>query len=317
MAIKPKSKVYPRDIEENNPTKETLYDKAQKARTEYVWANKIPIEYLRPFENHPYKVIDNEEMQNLVDSINERGILTPLTVRKISGTEYEIISGHRRFYAAKKLGFEMIPAFIYELTYEEAVIAMVDANLQREHVLPSEKAHAYKMKMDAMKKTAGRPPKNSCQVGTNSRTDEEIAEKATDSARQIQRYIRLNNLIPELLELVDEERIAFTPAVELSYLNEVEQADLVEEIRVRDATPNLSQAQRLRAISREEGLTPELIGEILAEEKANQKPTVKFPVERLQKVAPKVKESDLENFVLKACKHYYRYLQRQRNRDAR
>ena len=134
MAIKQKSKVYPRDIEENNPTKETLYDKVQKARTEYVWANKIPIEYLRPFENHPYKVIDNEEMQNLIDSINERGILTPLTVRKISGTEYEIISGHRRFYAAKKLGFEMIPAFIYELTYEEAVIAMVDANLQREHV---------------------------------------------------------------------------------------------------------------------------------------------------------------------------------------
>jgi len=317
MNIKQKSKIYPRDIEENNPTKETLYDKVQKVRAEYVWANKIPVEYLRPFENHPYKVIDNEEMQNLIDSINERGILTPLTVRKISGTEYEIISGHRRFYAAKKLGFEMIPAFIYELTYEEAVIAMVDANLQREHVLPSEKAHAYKMKMDAMKKTAGRPPKNSCQVGTNSRTDEEIAEKATDSARQIQRYIRLTNLIPELLNLVDEGKVALTPAVELSYLNEVEQADLVEEIRVCDATPNLSQAQRLRAISREDGLTPENIGEILSEEKANQRPTIKFSVEKLQTVAPKVKESDLENFVMKACEHYYRYLQRQRNRDAR
>ena len=317
MAIKQKSKVYPRDIEENNPTKETLYDKVQKARTEYVWANKIPIEYLRPFENHPYKMIDNEEMQNLIDSIDERGILTPLTVRKISGTEYEIISGHRRFYAAKKLGFDMIPAFIYELTYEEAVIAMVDANLQREHVLPSEKAKAYKMKMEAMKKTAGRPPKNSCQVGTNSRTDEEIAEKATDSARQIQRYIRLNNLIPELLELVDEERIAFTPAVELSYLNEVEQADLVEEIRVCDATPNLSQAQRLRAISREEGLTPEHIGEILAEEKANQKPMIKMPTEKIQKIAPKIKEKDLEDFILKSCEYYYRYLMRSRDRDAR
>ncbi len=317
MAIKQKSKVYPRDIEENDSTKETLYDKVQKARTEYVWAKKIPIEYLRPFENHPYKVIDNEEMQNLIDSINERGILTPLTVRKISGTEYEIISGHRRFYAAKKLGFEMIPAFIYELTYEEAVIAMVDANLQREHILPSEKARAYKMKMEAMKKTAGRPPKNSCQVGTNSRTDEEIAENATDSARQIQRYIRLNNLIPELLNLVDEERIAFTPAVELSYLNEVEQADLVEEIRVCDATPNLSQAQRLRAISREEGLTPEHIGEILAEDKANQKPMIKMPAEKIQKIAPKIKRKDLEDFILKSCEHYYRYLQRQRNRDAR
>ena len=282
-----------------------------------MWANKIPIEYLRPFENHPYKMIDNEEMQNLIDSIDERGILTPLTVRKISGTEYEIISGHRRFYAAKKLGFDMIPAFIYELTYEEAVIAMVDANLQREHVLPSEKAKAYKMKMEAMKKTAGRPPKNSCQVGTNSRTDEEIAEKATDSARQIQRYIRLNNLIPELLELVDEERIAFTPAVELSYLNEVEQADLVEEIRVCDATPNLSQAQRLRAISREEGLTPEHIGEILAEEKANQKPMIKMPTEKIQKIAPKIKEKDLEDFILKSCESYYRYLMRSRDRDAR
>ena len=312
MAIKPKSKVYPRDIEENNPTKETLYDKVQKARTEYVWANKIPIEYLKPFKNHPYKVIDNEEMKNLIDSIDERGILTPLTVRKISGTEYEIISGHRRFYAAKKLGFEMIPAFIYELSYEEAVIAMVDANLQREHVLPSEKAHAYKMKLDALKHQG----QTSAQVGQKWSV-EQVAEDSPDSRSQVQRYIRLTNLIPELLELVDEERIAFTPAVELSYLNEVEQADLIEEIRVCDATPNLSQAQRLRAISREEGLTPEHIGEILAEEKANQKPTIKFSVEKLKTVAPKVKESDLENFVMKACEHYYRYLQRQRNRDAR
>ena len=309
-----KSNVYPRDIEENNPTKETLYDKVQKARTEYVWANKIPIEYLRPFENHPYKVIDNEEMQNLIDSIDERGILTPLTVRKISGTEYEIISGHRRFYAAKKLGFEMIPAFIYELTYEEAVIAMVDANLQREHVLPSEKAKAYKMKMDAIKSQGKRTDLTSDQVGPKLA----VAEiSKNDSASQVKRYIRLTNLIPDLLNLVDEGKIALTPAVELSYLNEVEQADLVEEIRVCEATPNLSQAQRLRAISREEGLTPEHIGEILAEDKANQKPTIKFSVEKLKTVAPKVKESDLENFVMKACEHYYRYLQRQRNRDAR
>ncbi len=312
MAIKQKSKVYPRDIEENNPTKETLYDKVQKARAEYVWANKIPIEYLRPFENHPYKVIDNEEMQNLVDSINERGILTPLTVRKISGTEYEIISGHRRFYAAKKLGFEMIPAFIYELTYEEAVIAMVDANLQREHILPSEKAYAYKMKLDALKHQG----QTSAQVGQKWSV-EQVAEDSPDSRSQVQRYIRLTNLIPDLLELVDEGKIALTPAVALSYLNEVEQADLVEEIRVCDATPNLSQAQRLRAISKEDGLTPEHIGEILAEEKANQKPMFKVSMERLQKVAPKVKDKDFEDFVLKACEHYYRYLQRQRNRDAR
>ena len=315
MAIKPKSKVYPRDIEENDSTKETLYDKVQKARTEYVWAKKIPIEYLRPFENLPYKVIDNEEMQNLIDSINERGMLTPLTVRKISGTEYEIISGHRRFYAAKKLGFEMIPAFIYELTYEEAVIAMVDANLQREHVLPSEKAHAYKMKLEAIKSQGERTDLTSRQVVGKLESAELVSE--TESGRQVQRYIRLTNLIPELLDLVDEGKIALTPAVELSYLNEVEQADLVEEIRVYDATPNLSQAQRLRAISKEEGLTPEHIGEILAEEKANQKPMIKMPAEKIQKIAPKIKEKDLEDFILKSCEHYYRYLQRQRNRDAR
>ena len=315
MAIKPKSKVYPREIEENNPTKETLYDKVQKARTEYVWANKIPIEYLRPFENHPYKVIDNEEMQNLVDSIDERGILTPLTVRKISGTEYEIISGHRRFYAAKKLGFDMIPAFIYELTYEEAVIAMVDANLQREHVLPSEKAHAYKMKLEAIKSQGERTDLTSRQVVGKLESAELVSE--TESGRQVQRYIRLTNLIPELLDLVDEGKIALTPAVELSYLNEVEQADLVEEIRVCDATPNLSQAQRLRAISREEGLTPEHIGEILAEEKANQKPMIKMPAEKIQKIAPKIKEKDLEDFILKSCEYYYRHLMRSRDRDAR
>ena len=315
MAIKPKSKVYPRDIEENNPTKETLYDKVQKARAEYVRANKIPIEYLRPFVNHPYKVIDNEEMQNLVDSINERGILTPLTVRKISGTEYEIISGHRRFYAAKKLGFELIPAFIYELTYEEAVIAMVDANLQREHILPSEKAKAYKMKLDAIKSQGERTDLTSRQVVGKLESAELVSEK--DSGRQVQRYIRLTNLIPELLDLVDEGKIALTPAVELSYLNEVEQADLVEEINICDATPNLSQAQRLRAISRDEGLTPEHIGEILAEEKANQKPMIKMSTERIQKIAPKIKEKDLEDFILKSCEYYYRHLMRSRDRDAR
>ena len=315
MAIKQKSKVYPREIEENNPTKETLYDKVQKARAEYVWANKIPIEYLRPFENHPYKVIDNDEMQNLVDSINERGILTPLTVRKLSGTEYEIISGHRRFYAAKKLGFELIPAFIYELSYEEAVIAMVDANLQREHILPSEKAKAYKMKLDAIKSQGERTDLTSRQVVGKLESAELVSEK--DSGRQVQRYIRLTNLIPELLDFVDEGKIALTPAVELSYLNEVEQADLVEEIRLCEATPNLSQAQRLRAISRVEGLTPEHIGEILAEEKANQKSMIKMPAEKIQKIAPKIKDKDLEDFILKSCEYYYRYLQRQRNRDAR
>ncbi len=278
----------------------------------------IPVEKIRPFEGHPYKVLDNEEMNNLIESIQEQGVLSPILIRPIENTdEYEVISGHRRLHAAIKAGMKEVPAFIYAITRNDAAIMLVDSNLHREHILPSERAFAYKLKMEAMSRQGYRSDLTSCQVGTKLRTDEIIAENSTDSARQIQRYVRLTNLIPELLDLVDEGKIALTPAVELSYLNEVEQADLFEEIRVCDATPNLSQAQRLRAISKEEGLTPEHIGEILAEEKANQKPMFKVSMEKLQKVAPKIKDKDFENFVLKACEHYYRYLQRQRNRDAR
>ncbi len=274
----------------------------------------IPVEKIRPFEGHPYKVIDNDEMNNLIESIQEQGVISPIVVRPLENTndEYEIISGHRRLRASQKAGLETVPALIYAVGRDEAAIMLVDSNLHREHILPSEKAFAYKLKLEALNhqgKTFG-------QVGQKYSRDL-MAESVDESSRQIHRYIRLTNLIPDLLNLVDEERIAFTPAVELSYLNEVEQADLVEEIRVCDATPNLSQAQRLRAISKEEGLTPEHIGEILAEEKPNQKPMCKVPIEKLQKVAPKVKDKDFEDFVLKACEHYYRYLQRQRNRDAR
>ena len=270
----------------------------------------IPVSKIHPFEGNPYKVLDNDEMNTLICSIQEQGILTPIIIRPIENTdEYEVISGHRRLHATVKAGMKEVPAFIYAVTRDEAAIMLVDSNLHREHILPSEKAFVYKLKLEAMKHqgiTCG-------QVGHESR--DEISD--TDSGRQIQRYIRLTYLIPELLDLVDEEKIALTPAVELSYLNEVEQADLVEEISVCDATPNLSQAQRLRAISREDGLTPENIGEILAEDKANQKPMIKMPAEKIQKIAPKIKEKDLEDFILKSCEHYYRYLQRQRNRDAR
>ena len=277
----------------------------------------IPVSKIRPFEGNPYKVLDNEEMNFLIESIQQQGIISPVVVRPIENTkdEYEVISGHRRMRASQKAGLETVPAFIYAVTRDEAAIMLVDSNLHRGHILPSEKAFAYKLKLEAIKRQGERTDLTSRQVVGKLESADLVSD--TESGRQVQRYIRLTYLIPELLDLVDEKRIAFTPAVELSYLNEVEQADLVEEISVCDATPNLSQAQRLRAISREEGLTPEDIGEILAEEKANQRPTVKFSVERLQKVAPKVKESDLENFVMKACEHYYRYLQRQRNRDAR
>ncbi len=278
----------------------------------------IPVEKIRPFEGHPYKVLDNDEMNNLIESIQQKGVISPIVVRPLENTtdEYEIISGHRRLRASVKAGLETVPALIYAVSRDEAAIMLVDSNLHREHILPSEKAFAYKLKSEALKHQGKRSDLTSVQVAPKLAT-EQIGETENISKDTVKRYIRLTYLIPELLDLVDEERIAFTPAVELSYLNEVEQADLVEEIRVCDATPNLSQAQRLRAISREEGLTPEHIGEILAEDKANQKPTIKFSVEKLKTVAPKVKESDLENFVLKACEHYYRYLQRQRNRDAR
>ena len=277
----------------------------------------IPVSKIHPFEGNPYKVLDNDEMNNLIESIQQKGVISPIVVRPLEDTtdEYEIISGHRRLRASVKAGLETVPALIYAVSRDEAAIMLVDSNLHREHILPSEKAFAYKLKMEAMSRQGYRSDLTSCQVGTKLRTDEIIAENSTDSARQIQRYIRLTYLIPELLELVDEERIAFTPAVELSYLNEVEQADLVEEIRVCDATPNLSQAQRLRAISREEGLTPEHIGEILAEEKANQREKIRIPAERIRKYFPKSYTTEqIEEAIIKICESRYRARQ---GRDAR
>ena len=277
----------------------------------------IPVEKIHPFEGHPYKVLDNDEMNNLIESIQQKGVISPIVVRPLENTEdeYEIISGHRRLRASVKAGLETVPALIYAVSRDEAAIMLVDSNLHREHILPSERAFAYKLKMEAMNRQGYRSDLTSCQVGTKLRTDEIIAENSTDSARQIQRYVRLTNLIPELLDLVDEERIAFTPAIELSYLNEVEQADLVEEIRVCDATPNLSQAQRLRAISREEGLTPEHIGEILAEEKANQREKIKIPAERIRKYFPKSYTTEqIEEAIIKICESRYRARQ---GRDAR
>ena len=273
----------------------------------------IPVEKIHPFKGHPYKVIDNEEMNNLIESIQQKGVISPIVVRPLENTEdeYEIISGHRRLRASVKAGLETVPALIYAVSRDEAAIMLVDSNLHREHILPSERAFAYKLKMEAMSRQGQRTDLTCGQVGHKSRDD--VSE--TESGRQVQRYIRLTYLIPELLDLVDEERIAFTPAVELSYLNEVEQADLVEEIRVCDATPNLSQAQRLRAISREEGLTPEHIGEILAEEKANQREKIKIPAERIRKYFPKSYTTEqIEEAIIKICENRYRARQ---GRDAR
>ena len=276
----------------------------------------IPVSKIRPFEGNPYKVLDNDEMNTLIGSIQEQGILTPIIIRPIENTdEYEVISGHRRLHATVKAGMKEVPAFIYAVTRDEAAIMLVDSNLHREHILPSEKAFAYKLKLEAIKRQGERTDLTSSQVATKFDSATEIGNITGESRDKVYRYIRLTNLIPELLELVDEKRIAFTPAVELSYLNELEQADLYEEICICDATPNLSQAQRLRAISREEGLTPEHIGEILAEEKANQREKIKIPAERIRRFFPKSYTTEqIEEAIVKLCESRYRARQ---GRDSR
>ena len=277
-------------------------------------------ENIVPFEDNPFEVRDDEEMENLIESIKEYGILTPLVVSRQGrrGDVIQLVSGHRRLHAAKKLGLQVIPVTYVTMTPAEIAIAVVDSNLQREKILPSEKAKAYQLKMDAMKKTAGRPTKNSCQVGTNLRTDEEIAENTPDSARQIQRYIRLNSLIPELLQMVDDGRIALTPAVELSYLKENEQKDLLTTIESEDCTPSLSQAQKMKSMSQAEILNIDEIFSIMVKAKPNQKDVIKLKVEPFEKYLKCYRTpKEQEQFLLKACEHYSRYLMRQRNRDAR
>ena len=269
----------------------------------------IPVEKLRPFAGHPFKVKDDAEMNTLIESIQTQGILSPLIVRPIENTdEYEVISGHRRLHAAQKAGISEVPALIYALDRDAAVIAVVDSNLHREHILSSEKAFAYKMKYEAMKHQG-----TSCQLGTKLRTDEQIAEKANDSARQIQRYIRLTHLIPELLEFMDENRMALSVGVELSFLDEQSQRNVLEQCEMNDCTPSYSQAWRMHKADREGTLTKAVIQTIMSEEKANQRETVKIPTEKLRKFAPNANPQQLEDFVLKACEHYRKYLIRQQD----
>lgn len=271
----------------------------------------LKIENLKEFEGHPYKVTDNEEMEALALSIKENGILSPVVVRPIEDTrDYEIISGHRRIFAAKKAGLLEVPALIYAISHEEAIIALVDSNLHREHILPSEKAFAYKMKMDALSHQGKRTDLTSDQVGLKL-SAEQVSND--ESATQVKRYIRLTNLIKPLLDMVDEGKIAFTPAVELSFLNDTEQADLVEVIEVCEATPNLSQAQRLKKISQGDGLIPEVIAEILNEQKANQKERIKIPTEKLRKYFPKrYTAADMEKKSLRCLKSVIKKNNRER-----
>ena len=228
-----------------------------------------------------------------------------------------MISGHRRLHAAVKAGITEIPALVVSLDRDAAAIVLVDSNLHREHILPSEKAFAYKMKLEAMKHQGWRTDLTSTQVVSKSRTDEMVGVDNGDSREQVRRYIRLTNLISEILQYVDDGRIAFTPAVELSYLNEQEQYDLLEQMELNDCTPSLSQACRFKKMSQEDGLAPEVIAAVMSEEKANQREMFKVPMERIRQYVPNANAKQAEEFVLKACEHYRKFLIRQRNRDER
>ena len=278
----------------------------------------IPLAALTPFRNHPFKVKEDEEMAQLMRSIADAGVLSPALARPLPDGGYELISGHRRLAACKALGMGTMPVIIRDLTDEEAVITMVDSNLQREHILPSEKAFAYKMKYDAMKRSPGRK-ENGDQVGHQTKSIDRLAADSPDSRNQIQRYIRLTNLIPDILKLVDEGRIALTPAVELSYLNSHEQNTLYQIMSCDELTPSLSQAQRLRKLSEDYTLTDSGISQIMSEIKGNQKEYVRVPTDSIRKYFNRdTTVKQMEQTIVKAMEYYNRHLERQRNdRDAR
>lgn len=279
----------------------------------------IPVEKLRPFAGHPFKVKDDAEMNTLIESIQMQGVLSPLIVRPIENTdEYEVISGHRRLHAAQKAGITEVPALIYALDRDAAAIAVVDSNLHREHILPSEKAFAYRMKLEAMSRQGHRSDLTSDQLGRKLETAEIIAQQSDDSKSQVRRYIRLTYLIPEFLEKMDEGEIALSVGVELSFLDESSQREVLEQCAINDCTPSYSQAWRMHKADREGTLTTAVIQAIMSEEKANQREMVKVPIARLREVLPQgLDAKKSEDFIIKACDHYRKYLVRQRNRDER
>ena len=250
---------------------------------------QIPIDELHPFTNHPFKVLDDEAMTRTVESIAQYGVLAPLIARpRPDGNGYEIISGHRRQYAAKLAGLDTLPVIVRQMSDDAAVILMVDSNLQREHILPSERALAYKMKLDAMRRTSGRPSKeNVSQIGTQKRSDQIMAEELGESRNQIQRFIRLTNLVPELLDMVDEKKISFNPAVELSYLDESQQRDFLEAMEDTQNAPSLSQAQQLKKLAQQREFSYEKAFDVMGQEKKSEKDTVTIKNETLRKYFPR------------------------------
>ena len=262
-------------------------EKRQEEQREQV--QQIPIDALHPFTNHPFKVLDDEAMTRTVESIAQYGVLAPLIARpRPDGDGYEIISGHRRQYAAKLAGLDTLPVIVRQMSDDAAVILMVDSNLQREHILPSERALAYKMKLDAMRRTSGRPSKeNVSQIGTQKRSDQIMAEELGESRNQIQRFIRLTNLVPELLDMVDEKKISFNPAVELSYLDESQQRDFLEALNDTQNAPSLSQAQQLKKMAQQGEFSYEKAFDVMGQEKKSEKDTVTIKNETLRKYFPR------------------------------
>ena len=290
---------------------------AERQQNKLPRIHDIPLELIDDFPGHPFQVRMDEDMQQLVDSIKERGVLTPITLREKDDGRYELVSGHRRKKACELAGLPTVRAEIRDMTRDEAIIFMVESNFQRSQILPSEKAFSYKMRLEAMNRQAGRPRKdNLTPVVSNSetaRTNEVLAAKVGESREQIRRYIRLTELIPEILKMVDEGKIAFRPAVEISYLTELEQKWLHEAMEYADATPSLAQAIKLKAFSQDKTLGPHVIDALLSEEKPNQREKFSFRADRLRRFIPEsVPFNQTEDFVCKALEHYQQFLERQR-----
>ena len=278
----------------------------------------IPLELIDDFPDHPFKVRDDEDMQQLVESIKERGVITPATVRQKEDGRYELISGHRRKRASELAGFDTLRCEVVDLNRDEATILMVESNFQRSQILPSEKAYAYKMRLEAMNRQGKRTDLTSTPLVSKSRTNEELGNQVGESREQIRRYVRLTNLVPELLEFVDEGRIKMRPAVELSYLDEDSQRDVVDEIDMNDATPSHDQTIRMRKFFDEGKLTTEAIKAIMSEEKPNQKEKIVLRGDRVRQLIPKnIPVSQTEEFVCKALEHYNKFLKQRADRDSR
>ena len=309
-----------RDIEMKLPSLDDLFSSQEErddAKLKRIY--EIPLEEIDPFPDHPFKVRDDEDMMNLVESVKANGVLTPATVRKKEDGRYELLSGHRRFRACQLAGIGALRCEVVEMNRDEATIFMVESNFQRTTILPSEKAFAYKMRLDAMKRLPGRPSKENVRpVGANFgvRSDKLLSNEVEDSARQIQRYIRLTELLPEILDMVDEGIVAMRPAVELSYIPKLQQGLIWESMELEGCTPSYAQAIRMRKMSEEHKLTPEAIDAILMEQKPNQKERIVLRGERFSRLfPPDLPISKREDYVAAAMEHYARFRERQLSRD--